>query len=177
MSDPDPRSNHQSLLFLGCEAELEIKIGAEYAFGCRLPDVPLAAELVTDPTRRAWLQKNRFVNLYEDQLVSYLLVGVAGFDITDYSGYTFRTGSIPDAGNLCAARSVEDGADNPNGSVLLPDESVGAHVVEFSNPDLVEQMSKMSKRARDTGVCCGGVQTRPHMGGLRAIGLIPMVEP
>ena len=129
---------------------------------------------MTDPTRRAWLQRNRFVNLYEDQLVSYLFVGVAGFDVTDYSGYTFRTDSLPDAGNLCAARG-ENGADNPNGSVSSPES--GAHVVEFSNPDIVEQMRKMWDRARSTGVCCGGVKSQPAMGGLRAIGLIPTVVP
>ena len=46
----------------------------------------------------------KWVNLChynEDQLLSYLLV-TDGFDVTDYSGYTFYTARIPDAGNMCA---------------------------------------------------------------------------
>ena len=50
--------------------------------------------LVVDPRHRAWLEENRWVNIYEDQLMSYLLVAVLKFDITTYEGYTISTGKI-----------------------------------------------------------------------------------
>jgi len=103
-----------SLLDMEENGEAECRLNRRYHFGkCRLELLnsqeyhgvaPLsvdggvtyglsraAMKAVVDTVRgehQSWLQKNRRRNLYEDLLMSYLVVVRCGLKLTDYSGYT-----------------------------------------------------------------------------------------
>jgi len=70
----------------GGVAPLSVAGGVTY--GLSKAAMQAVVDTVRSPRHQRWLQENRRVNLYEDLLMSYLVVVRGGFNLTDYSDYT-----------------------------------------------------------------------------------------